>query len=343
MYSRMLTLSLPADRREDPCCNPEQPASQARFGRGAITALLLAALLAGIAPVTANASALVTTELPLQQRERFELARKLYDSNQHDEALSLYRKLADELPGQPEPFNNIAVIEAERGNIDAAREMLLAAFSSHPGFETVYANLQTIHARLASEAYRKALNPEPEGTATDAAIVLSRAERLHWMAPAAEQVAVIVPPPPIEIVQPDPLPTPLPTAVPTSVSPEETATITGDPAREVLKTVNEWADAWSDQQVDRYLAFYIPDYAPEGLTHQQWVVQRNIRLARPGYIRLDLSGIQVRVLSDDRAEVIFNQEYSADTYRDQVLKRLKLVRNGRLWLIEEELSIKSNG
>jgi hypothetical protein len=48
-------------------------------------------------------------------------------------------------------------------------------------------------------------------------------------------------------------------------------------------------------------------------------------------------------LSDDRAEVIFNQEYSADTYRDQVLKRLKLVRNGRLWLIEEELSIKSNG
>ena len=56
----------------------------------------------------------------------------------------------------------------------------------------------------------------------------------------------------------------------------------------------------------------------------------------PTRIELALSSMVVAVVSPTRATAQFRQRYAADSYRDVVLKRLTLSREGELWKIVEE-------
>ncbi len=104
-----------------------------------------------------------------------------------------------------------------------------------------------------------------------------------------------------------------------------------------LPLLNKWKDAWSAQDVDAYLSCYAQEFSPEnGLTRDQWVAQREVRLKRPKQIQVTVSNIKVISEEGSRAEVMFQQAYRSDNYADQVMKVLTLgLERGELVIVGE--------
>ena len=89
--------------------------------------------------------------------------------------------------------------------------------------------------------------------------------------------------------------------------------------------------------MDGYLRAYVAGYKPNNTTsHKQWADQRRSRLTRPTFIKVELSDIEVTMLSDNRAEATFRQSYRSDRYRDVERKRVSLMRRSSGWKIVAE-------
>src|SRR5215510_10987826 len=73
------------------------------------------------------------------------------------EAIDMFTKLTQDYPDLPEPYNNLAVIYAGQGEYDKARVALEKSIRTHPSYATAYENLGDVYAKLASQAYGKAL------------------------------------------------------------------------------------------------------------------------------------------------------------------------------------------
>ncbi|MBQ0757688.1 MAG: tetratricopeptide repeat protein [Amphritea sp.] len=82
----------------------------------------------------------------------------LINQNKLDEAADVFSRLIQLYPESPEPYNNLAVVHARRGENDKAVEVLLQAFETHPSYAQVQTNLKAVYATLATQAYNRALN-----------------------------------------------------------------------------------------------------------------------------------------------------------------------------------------
>ncbi len=116
----------------------------------------------------------------------------------------------------------------------------------------------------------------------------------------------------------------------------------GDLGTEIVDTLNAWAAAWSSQRIEDYLAFYSNRFrSPQGEGIEVWRQQRTSRLARPAYIRVDVSTPKIEVLAEHRVRVTFEQSYRSDIYVDWAMKTLELVREGGSWKIIAEQAASS--
>ena len=79
------------------------------------------------------------------------------DSGKQGEAITTFTKLTEEYPELPEPYNNLAVLYANQNQLDKARTALEMAIRTNPSYATAQENLGDIYAKLASQAYNKAL------------------------------------------------------------------------------------------------------------------------------------------------------------------------------------------
>ncbi len=82
----------------------------------------------------------------------------LAESRKEGEAQGVYEELSELRPDRPEPYNNLAVLQAAAGDYELAVETLKEALRTDPAYRTVYENLTKIYGQLASEAYGRALN-----------------------------------------------------------------------------------------------------------------------------------------------------------------------------------------
>ncbi len=57
----------------------------------------------------------------------------------------------------PEPYNNVAVLYASQNRFEKAREALEMATRNSRSYAIAHENLGDVYARLASEAYRQAV------------------------------------------------------------------------------------------------------------------------------------------------------------------------------------------
>jgi Flp pilus assembly protein TadD len=105
---------------------------------------------------------------PQDAQMRFLRGVMLADAKRTDEALDVFRRLTEDFPELPEPYNNLAVIYAERGQYDKAREALETSVRNNPGYGTALQNLGDIYAELARQAYAKALGNTPGGAPASA-------------------------------------------------------------------------------------------------------------------------------------------------------------------------------
>lgn len=94
---------------------------------------------------------------PRDAQMRFLKGLILSEQNKTNEAIAVFTKLTEDFPDLPEPYNNLAVLYASSGQYDRARTALESAIRTNPTYATAHENLGDIYAKLASQAYDKAL------------------------------------------------------------------------------------------------------------------------------------------------------------------------------------------
>lgn len=244
-----------------------------------------------------------------QPQARFLTAYAYQMSGETDRAGQLYERLIADHPELPEPRNNLAMIYLAQGNYDRASQILVDALNTHPSYATAYDNLSRIYKGIASEAYRRAVSESSEPAKVTHDIKLAAITRLD-LPPADEPAAA-------------------PTSEPTVVNFANQETF-------LIEQVKHWAAAWSSKDFDRYTSFYSLGYRSRFKSRDDWLAYRRERILRPGEIRVDVSDIQIRWRSENRAIIDFRQAFQSPRYSDRVRKRLGFNRIGSEWKITEE-------
>ncbi|UGQ49087.1 nuclear transport factor 2 family protein [Massilia endophytica] len=94
---------------------------------------------------------------PRDPQLRFMKGLILAEQNRNNEAIAVFQKLTEDHPQLPEPYNNLAVLYAAAGQYDKARVALERAIRTNPAYATAHENLGDVYAKLASQAYDKAM------------------------------------------------------------------------------------------------------------------------------------------------------------------------------------------
>jgi tetratricopeptide (TPR) repeat protein len=116
------------------------------------------------------------------------------DQDQADEAVATFQALTEDFPELPEPYNNLAVIWAQRGQYEKARTALESAIASHPDYAIAHENLGDIYSRLAGAEYDRAAALDKTNKSAQAKLVLVR--QLYAMTPSANAAPKLVVPVP---------------------------------------------------------------------------------------------------------------------------------------------------
>lgn len=303
---------------------------------------------------------------PKDARGRFLRGIVLTEQNKHNEAIRVFTELTQDYPELPEPYNNLAVLHASQGQYDKARAALEMAIRTHPSYATAHENLGDIYAKMASQAYDKALQLDKGNQAAQGKlnlikdlfaggqkpgkVAIARAEQTAPKpapAPAAKPAPTPAPaaaPAPTPTAKPAPTPAPAPAAKePLKEAPKPAAkTPPAKPApandeTAVIKTVETWAAAWSGNDVEGYLSRYAPDFkTPDGESRKQWETERRARIAKPRKIEVNVESPVVKFDGPNKASVNFRQHYRSNTFKASANKTLVLIRSGNQWLIQQE-------
>jgi tetratricopeptide (TPR) repeat protein len=276
---------------------------------------------------------------PRDAQMRFLKGVILTEQNKSAEAIGIFTKLTEDFPSLPEPYNNLAVLYASSGQYDKARAALDMAIRTNPSYATAYENLGDIHAKLASQAYDKALQLDSTNTGAKSKLTLLRS--LSGNVGNANQKPVVVaaaapPAAPSAPVSVKPASTPAPVAVAPKAEPQVAR---NDAERDdVLSAVHAWAKAWSEQDVKGYLRAYGSDFkAPNGLSRSAWAEERRSRIADKGRISVRVESPQV-TLNGNKATVRFRQIYESDRLKANSRKTLVMTKQGGVWQIQQEHS-----
>jgi len=335
--------------------------------RQTITALLaaLAALsFAAFADDVQEASKLLKSGQPQQALERVNkvLAAKPKDpqarflkglifaeQGNSKDATDVFLALTKDYPDLPEPYNNLAVIYASQGLYDKARSSLEQSIRTHPSYATAYENLGDVYAKLASQAYDKALqidstNPGAKnklalvrelvgGTGTAPTSAASKAVAVADAAAPKEPAK-----PPVAVAAAEPVkPAAEKPAAEKPAAEKPAAASTGN--ADLIETVKAWAKAWSSKDVDGYLAFYSKDFkTPGGEARAGWEKARRQRIAAPKSISVSVDAAKASVGADGQsASVTFRQGYRSDVIKStSTTKTLVMAKIDGRWLIQQE-------
>ncbi len=171
---------------------------------------------------------------PKEARARFLQGLILTEQNKPADAIKIFTSLTEDFPELPEPYNNLAVLYASQGQYDKARTALEMAVHTHPTYATAYENLGDIYAKMASQAYDKALQIDKGNVAAETKLGLikelfSRTARKPPASKSDNSLMVT----PVATAKPSPPATAQPAPPPAAKS-----AATGDSSSEVIKTVN---------------------------------------------------------------------------------------------------------
>ena len=277
------------------------------------------------------------------------------DSGKPADAVATFTKLTEDYPELPEPYNNLAVLYANQNQLDKARTALEMAIRTNPSYATAHENLGDIYAKLASQAYNKALQLDAaNATSVKPKLALIRelfsadiakGAKPAAAAPAPAVVATQRPAPaPAPAAAPAPTPAPAATAAAPATTPSPAPAAAPDAAKqeaakdakEVTAAVQAWAAAWAAKDMKAYLAAYGKDFDPPGrMTRAAWEKEREARIVGKSKITVQVSDLNVSV-NGNKATARFRQAYSADSLNVSSRKTLDLVESNGRWLIVRE-------
>lgn len=296
---------------------------------------------------------------PKDAQGRFLKGIVLTEMNKPNDAIAVFSKLTEDYPELPEPYNNLAVIYAQQKQYDKAKQALEMAIRTHPSYATAHENLGDIYARLASQAYDRALQIDSSNSSAQNKLALIRdlmttAGRTGKVtkpitdARPVEPVKIAEAPKPISaptVATPvvAPVVAPSAAAVVASAKPTEapkpaSTKAAGDATAEIASAVELWAAAWSHKDVKAYLAAYARDFkTPAGESRAEWAAGRQQRIEKPGAIQVTYDNLRISI-DGDTASVKFRQHYKSATLSTSSNKVLLLgKRNGKWQILQERV------
>lgn len=289
------------------------------------------------------------------------------EQQKFDQAIQIFTALTQEYPGLPEPYNNLAVLYAAKGEERKATQVLEQAIRTNPSYATAHENLGDLYARMASDAYAKALQLDNNRKAIQpklalikqifpgqgAPVVIAAATAAPAATPAAAPTPVSVPAPaPVAapasapVSAPVSAPTPAvaaPVATPAPAAPEvkTTKAVAKDASADsqaiaaIEKSVLAWANAWEQQNMPAYYSAYSSRFEPQGSTLAAWKTERKERIVGKPAITVTVNDLKTSV-QGERATASFRQYYASGGYKATTRKTLRLQREGDKWRITRE-------
>lgn len=280
------------------------------------------------------------------------------ESGKATDAIVTFTRLTEDYPELPEPYNNLAVLYAGQAQFDKARAALEMAIRTNPSYATAHENLGDVYAKLASQAYSRALQLDAGNTAVQPKLALIRelfstspragaaaarpgtavaaapaAPAAATRAPAAAPAVAAAPAP---AARPATAPAPVAAAPAPAPAPAPAAAAAGNAEKDVEAAVEAWARAWAAKDMAGYLAAYGKEFDPPGSqSRKAWEEERRARIVGKSKISVKLSDLDVKV-NGNKATARFRQAYSADALNISSRKTLDLVKSGDRWAIVRE-------
>ena len=242
----------------------------------------------------------------------------------NNQAIDTFRDLTERFPTLPEPFNNLAVLYAEKGQYDLAKKILEQAIKTNPSYLTAHINLGDIFTKMASEAYNNAL--EIDKSNNIAITKLSMITQLFNYQPNTRNTQ-------IDSIRGKNKIKPLKIK-------KETL------SKNILSTLNNWKTAWENKNMEEYLLFYASSFKyPNNMSKSDWESYRTNRIISKKIINITLSNTKVKLINNkeagaqkEKAIVTFTQNYKSGALNQTSKKTLVFVIEDSRWLIQEETS-----
>jgi tetratricopeptide (TPR) repeat protein len=292
-----------------------------------------------LAEAAAKADAFLASK-PRDAQMRFLKGVILTEQSKPNDAIGTFTKLTEDYPELPEPYNNLAVLYAGQSQFDKARAALEMAIRTNPSYATAHENLGDVYAKLASQAYSKALQLDNSNTGVQPKLALIRDLFGSPGAKASRPVAVAAanptPAPAAAVATPTAKPTAaaVPTTAPATPAAPATAAASDNADKDVRAAVQAWASAWSAKNTSGYLAAYGNEFdAPGG--RKSWEEERKKRIVSKNKISVKLSDLNIKV-TGNKAQARFRQDYDADALSISSRKTLDMVKSGDRWVIVKE-------
>ena len=281
------------------------------------------------------------------------------ETGKTNDAIATFTQITQDYPELPEPYNNMAVLYAGQSQFDKARAALEMAIRTNPSYATAHENLGDVYAKLASQAYSKALQLDGGNAGVQPKLALIRtlfsadgkavqtlqkpaAAAPATPAPAAPAVATKpAPAAPVIAAKPAPVQPPALVVAAAPATPPAAPVATNANAnaeKEVEAAVSAWANAWAGKDMTGYLASYGANFDPPGKQPRKaWEDERRARIVGKSRISVKLSNVAVAV-QGNKATARFKQDYSADSLNISSRKALELAKVSDRWVIVRESS-----
>lgn len=107
----------------------------------------------------------------------------------------------------------------------------------------------------------------------------------------------------------------------------------------VTEFIEAWANAWEQKDVEKYFSYYASDYTSSYYDdHILWKEDRKKRILNKSKINISISNISINfdIEKEEKAVITFNQNYESDNYKDQVIKKITLIKKLNNWIIISE-------
>ena len=95
-------------------------------------------------------------------QSRFLKGMVLMEEGENLEAQEAFIEITRLFPKLPEAFNNLAVLYVREGSYEKARSALMSAKANTPDYPVAHANLGDLYLKMAADAYRQALELDPD-------------------------------------------------------------------------------------------------------------------------------------------------------------------------------------
>jgi len=233
-----------------------------------------------------------------------------------NQAIDTFRNLTERFPELPEPFNNLAVLYAEKGQFRLAKEILEQAIKTNPSYLTAHINLGDIFTKMASEAYNKAL--EIDKSNNIAITKLSMITQLFNYQPNTKNTVI------------------------KSIKAKKAKKVSKPSKKElkknILSSIENWKTAWESKNMENYLNSYSYNFVyPNNMSKAQWEKYRTSRIVSKKIINILISNIKLKN-TKEKIEATFTQNYKSGRLNQTSNKKLIFIKEDGEWFILQEIS-----